>query len=283
MRKISFLPAFLLFGLAFSCLHFLHAAEKSLTLPKGTKIEKLGAGNFRFVLPNGQTAEIKGYNPRAGIIGDWGVYDKGKLIMKGNRGNLIGVVDPDPPSIIRVPKGRAYVVFRGELANLRSLSKVPKSDYVMIDDEVTWLPASIQFKPEARGKTGLSPQPDPPGVATVRLPKGTIAEKVEEGHFRFSLPNGQTVEINNHNPKTGIIGDCVVYNRGRPMMKGRQGNLRGIINPDPPTVIRSARDKTYVLFEGELVSLGTLSKIPKSDYVMIDDEVTWLPATIKFN
>jgi hypothetical protein len=283
MKKTVFPPAVLLLGLAFLSLGLLSAAEKTLTLPKGTRVEKLGAGKFRFVLPNGQKAEIKGYDPRAGIIGDCGVYDKGKLIMKGNRGNLIGVVVPDPPSIIKVPKEKTYVVFRGELANLKTLSKVPKSDYVMIDDEVTWLPATIQFKPEATGKKGLSPQPDPPGMRTVKLPKGTTAEKVGQGHFKFSLPNAQAVEVKNYNPKTGIIGDCGVYDRGKLVMKGGEGNLRGIINPDPPTVIRAPKEKVYVLFGGDLVDLRALSRIPKSNYVMIDDEVTWLPAIIRFN
>jgi len=284
MRKIIFFMTFLLLSLAFLSISLLYAQEKTIDLPKGTKVEKLGTGNFRFVLPNGQKVEIKGYDSSTGIIGDCGIYDKGKLIMKRNQGNLRGIIDPDPPSIIKVPKEKTYALFEGELLNLKTLSRVPKTDYVLIDDDVSWLPATIQFKPEASGKTELSPQPDPPGMKTVKLPKGTTAEKVGQGHFRFLLPNGQAVEVRNYNPKTGIIGDCGVYDKGKLIMKGSQGNLRGIIDPDPPpVVIQSPKQKICVLFEGELINLRNLSRIPKSDYVMIDDDVTWLPATIKFN
>jgi hypothetical protein len=282
MRKTIFLPVVLLFGLALIGLHLLTAAEKTITLPKGTSVEKLGTGNFRFVLPNGQRVEIKGYQARAGIIGDCGVYDKGKLTMKGGRGNLIGVVAPDPPSIIKASKENTFVVFRGELASMKTLAKVPHSEYVMIDDEVTWLPATIQFKPAAAGKTGTALQTAKTGTATFILPKGTTARKVGVGHFRFSLPNGQAVEVNQYNVKTGIIGDTGVYDKGKLMIKGGGGSLTGVVDPDPPSIIRAARENTCVI-GSELISLKTLAKVPHSSYVMIDDEVTWLPATIRFN
>jgi len=271
----------LLLSFAFLSISLLCAEEKTIDLPKGTKIEKLGTGNFRFVLPNGQKVEIKGYDSRTGIIGDCGLYDQGKLIMKRNQGNLRGIADPDPPPV-KIPRNQTYAVFGGELLDLKTLSKVPKSDYLMIDDDPTWLPATVQFKPEATGKTELSPQPDPPGMKTVKLPKGTKAEKVGQGHFKFLLPNGQTVEIKNYNSSTGIIGDTGVYDQGKLIMKGRQGNLRGISDPDPPPVI-IPQNKTYAVFGGELLNLKTFSKVPKSDYVLIDDDPTWLPATIKFN
>jgi hypothetical protein len=283
MRKTTCLAAVLLLGLAFLGLRLLNAAEKTVSLPKGTKIEKLGAGNFRFVLPNGQAVEVKGYNPKTGILGDCGVYDKGKLLMSGNRGSLTGIIEPDPPSIIRAPKANTCVAVGGELVSLKAMVKVPHLDYVMIDDEVTWLPATVQFKSEGKGKTELSPQPDPPGMVKVNLPKGTTAAKLGAGHFKFTLPNGQTVEVNSYNPKTGILGDCGVFEKGKLMMKGSKGSLTGIINPDPPDIIRAPKQNTCVLVGGELLSLKTMAKVPHSDYVMIDDEVTWLPITIKFN
>jgi hypothetical protein len=126
-------------------IHFLSAAEKTATLPKGTKVEKLRTGSFRFVLPNGQTVEVKSYNARTGILGDCGVYDKGKLMMSGNRGSLVGVIDPDPPTIIKAPKPNTCVAVGGELFSLKAMAKVPRADYVLIDDEVTWLPATVKF------------------------------------------------------------------------------------------------------------------------------------------
>jgi len=283
MRKAVSLAAVMLLGLAFLSSQFLSAAEKTVSLPKGTKIEKLGAGNFRFVLPNGQAVEVKSYNAKTGILGDCGVYDKGKLVMSGNRGSLTGIANPDPPPLIRASRANTCVVVGSDLVSLKAMAKVPRADYVMIDDEVTWLPATVQFKSEATGKTGLSPQPDPPGTAKVTLPKGTAAAKLGAGHFRFTLPNGQTVEVKEYNPKTGIIGDCGVYEKGKLMTKGSRGSLTGIINPDPPDIIRAPKATACVAIGGELVSLKTLAKVPRSDYVMIDDEVTWLPATVKFN
>jgi hypothetical protein len=284
MKKAVVLPVcLLLLGFVFSNLPALHAADKTLTLPKGTTIEKLGPGHFRFVLPGGRRAEIKNYDPKAGILGDCGVYDKGKLVMKGTRGALVGVIDPDPPHIIRAGKGKAYALARGQLVDLQTLAKVPKSSYVMIDDEVTWLPATVLIESKVKGKTELSPQPDPPGARTVKLPKGTTAVRTGKREFKLSLPNGQAVKFGSYDPKTGILGDCGFYNKGKLVVKGSRGSLVGVIDPEPPHIVRAGKGKTYAVVGSELVNLQNMTRIPKSSYVMIDDEVTWLPAKIKFN
>ena len=133
------------------------AEEKSITLPMGTKAEKLGPGHVKFKLPNGQIVEVKGYSKGSGataIIGDSGIYDRtGKLIAKGQQGSLKGGPKPTEDKHLKISKG-----------------------YIQIDDDVTWLPAMITFKligivdpdppprPLDQTKTkGLSPQPDPPG------------------------------------------------------------------------------------------------------------------------
>jgi len=131
------------------------AEEKSITLPMGTKAEKLGPGHVKFKLPNGQIVEVKGYSKGSGttaIIGDSGIYDRtGKLIASGKQGSLKS--GQKPKEFIKESK-----------------------DYVKIDDDITWLPATITFQvigvidpiPPGRHldqtKTKeLSPQPDPPG------------------------------------------------------------------------------------------------------------------------
>jgi len=124
---------------------------KSITLPKGTMVEKLGPGHFKFKLPDGQVVEVKGLVKSGGsadkhrgataIIGDSGIYDRtGKLITSGKQGSLKSGPKPTEDKHI----------------------KIDPRDFVKIDDDVTWLPITIQFQVESKGK-GLSPQPDPPG------------------------------------------------------------------------------------------------------------------------
>ena len=126
------------------------AEQKTITLPKGTKVEKLGAGHFKFKLPDGQAVEVKSYSKGSGtsaIIGDCGIYDrKGKLTTSGKQGNLKG--GPKPQEFLK--------------SDVKS-----SKDFVKIDDKPTWLPATITYQvvemKSKQGVKGLSPQPDPPG------------------------------------------------------------------------------------------------------------------------
>lgn len=144
------------------------AEQKSITLPKGTTVQKLGAGHFRFKLPDGRSVEVKNFNPGTGsivgIVGDCGIYDPtGKLISKGRQGQLKGQAKAKP---VRLPAGTEYVIVDDDptrIVEVRGGRKLPKSDYIMIDDDPTYLPATIQFQPEAKGLDKLSPKPDAPG------------------------------------------------------------------------------------------------------------------------
>jgi hypothetical protein len=137
------------------------ADGKSVAVPKGTKVEKLGPGSFKLTTPDGTVFAVTSYKRPGrvkgapsgaaaiigdcGILGDCGIRDaKGKIIATGANGVL---------------KGRA--------ATAQEVKGAPPEDYIKIDDEVTWLPAVIEF-PELRifNRTALnklSPQPDPPG------------------------------------------------------------------------------------------------------------------------
>lgn len=141
MKTVRFLAGLfvLVFALAWSQMAF--AEQKSITLPKGTTVEKLGAGHFKFKLPNGQVVEVKDFNPRTGAV------------------SYVGIIEPDPPG----KQGKLTTGKQGKLTTTKKLTreeakKLPAANYVMIDDEITWLPATIIFKPAE-----LSPQPDPPG------------------------------------------------------------------------------------------------------------------------
>ena len=128
------------------------AEGKSVAIPKGTKCEKLGPGSFKLTTPDGTVFSITSFKKTgkalaapgaAGIIGDCGIRDaKGKLIATGTNG------------VLKAPVGKA-------------VKGAPPTDYIKIDDEVTWLPAVIEF-PSIRvfnrqALIKLSPQPDPPG------------------------------------------------------------------------------------------------------------------------
>lgn len=133
------------------------AAPQQIDLPKGSVGQKLAPGHVRFLLPDGRVVELRGYNAKAGIIGDCGLFDAAGHKLAGGlqcalRSGPKPVIDPDPPY---KPTG---------------FSPAPRNA-VQIDDEITWLPAVITFQPSAivdpqpPGRPAqLSPQPDAPGA-----------------------------------------------------------------------------------------------------------------------
>lgn len=159
MKRSSFLPLLLGFLLFLSLAGTAAAQGKTVTIPKGTKVEKLGPGHFKLITPDGPILEIKSFKktgkgqgtPGAvGIIGDCGIHDaKGKVIASGANGVLKSGL-------------RAIIGDPG-----RGMKDVPPADYIQIDDDITWLPATIQFPAlrvfDRMALQKLSPQPDPPG------------------------------------------------------------------------------------------------------------------------
>ncbi len=137
MKKPIFLPFFLGLALFLSVGGAAEAQGRTVTIPKGTKVEKLGPGSFKLTTPDGAVFAITSYKKTAkgagqpsavGIIGDCGIRDaKGKLIAAGKNGVLKGGVN-------------AIIGDSG-----KTLKDVPPADYIKIDDEITWLPATIQF------------------------------------------------------------------------------------------------------------------------------------------
>lgn len=158
MRRSCFLPVFLGLALLVAAVSTAAAEGKTVAIPKGTKVQKVEPGHFKLTTPDGVVFEITNYKKTggnaagpgaAGILGDCGIHDaKGKLIATGANGILKGAA-------------RAIIGDSG-----RALKDAPPTDYIKIDDEVTWLPATIQF-PSLRifDRTALlklNPQPEPP-------------------------------------------------------------------------------------------------------------------------
>jgi len=154
MRKSCFLPLFLGLALALSIVSTASAQGKVLVIPKGTKVQKVGPDNFKLTTPAGTSYNFTSYkrgqyNGASAILGDCGIYDgKGLLIAKGSSAVL---------------KGGAKAII-GDSG--KALKDIPATEYIKIDDEVTWLPATITF-PSIRifdrlELLKLNPQPEPP-------------------------------------------------------------------------------------------------------------------------
>jgi hypothetical protein len=137
MQLISFFLIIMILGYSSTVM----AQQKSIILPKGTTVQKIAAGHFKFKLPNRQIVEVKNFNPKTGTIGS------------------IGVIDPDPPTKPVVSGNLGKFVTSGKLTK-EAASKLKPMEYFQIDDEVTWLPVTIFYQPVNK----LSPQPDPPGL-----------------------------------------------------------------------------------------------------------------------
>ena len=104
----------------------------TVTLPKGTTVERLGPVLLRFKLPTGSVLDLKGCrrNQNRQLVADEGHF----VAVVGKPGwTAKGAKLVDGPRPAGEPSPR---------------------DYVKIDDDVTWLPAAVQF-------AGIA-NPDPP-------------------------------------------------------------------------------------------------------------------------
>jgi hypothetical protein len=149
MKKTSVLPLLVGFVLFLSIAGTAAAQKKSVAIPKGTTVNKLGPGHFKLTTPEGAVIEFAAFK-KTGILGDCGIHNaKGKLIASGTGGVL-----KSGPASSAAGAGNA-------------LKNVPPADYIKIDDEVTWLPATIEFPAlrifDRQALLKLTPQPDPPG------------------------------------------------------------------------------------------------------------------------
>ncbi|HOW86656.1 MAG TPA: hypothetical protein P5119_12405 [Candidatus Aminicenantes bacterium] len=159
MRKASVLSSFLALALFLTLAGTAAAQGRSITVPKGTKAEMLGPESFKLTTPAGyvftitsfkKTGKAAGKPDEVGILGDCGIRDpKGKVVATGFEGVL-----KSAPAIAAAGK---------------ALKDIPPGEYIKIDDEVTWLPATMQFPSmrifDRQAMLKLSPQPDPPGKA----------------------------------------------------------------------------------------------------------------------
>jgi hypothetical protein len=124
MQLISFFLIIMILGYSSTVM----AQQKSIILPKGTTVQKIGPGHFKFKLPNRQIVEVKNFNPKTGTIG------------------YIGLIDPDPPTKPVVSGKMGTFVSSGKLTK-EAASKLKPVEYIQIDDDVSWLPVTISYQP----------------------------------------------------------------------------------------------------------------------------------------
>jgi hypothetical protein len=121
--------------------------NNSIVLPKGTTVQKLSAGHFKFTLPNRQIVDVSNFNLKLKTTGS------------------ISIIDPSPPDKPVVNGTRGSLVLSGILTKEAAL-KLQPTEYIAIDDEVTWLPITITYiGPKMninRDLNKLNPQPEPP-------------------------------------------------------------------------------------------------------------------------
>lgn len=136
MNTIKCLMVFVLLFLVFIISAPVQAAQKTITIPKGTKAQKIGPGQYRFMLPNQQVIELK------------------QLVSQTGTAGYVKVVDPDPPH--KPIEGKQVILTLRKLQRNEAL-KLPPQDYIQIDDDIAWLPIIMTFH-----VVGII-DPDPPG------------------------------------------------------------------------------------------------------------------------
>ncbi len=153
------MPLALLGLVFFAWVRPVQAEQKTIEIPKGAKIQKLGPGHFKFVLPNDRIIELKGLDPRA------------------SEAATIELVDPNPPH--KPVSGRQVTLRLKRLTHEEAL-KLGERDYVRIDDDIAWLPLSMTFQVTGlvgseslllrKSSTPPSPAPAPPTHKTALAP-----------------------------------------------------------------------------------------------------------------
>ncbi len=182
--------------------------------------------------------------------------DNGSSITDGNTTAQGDVpLEYSEGALISAKSGKEIKMMPGAL-----MRDIEGMDYVKIDDEVTWLPITIIFQ-----ATQLSPQPDPPGIT---LPAGTKAGKAGKGHYKFLLPDGQTVELRNFDGKTGT-GDVSIFGKdGASTATGMKGILTGAPKPKKSAAAISPSGLKELILKDDGTKPEYLAKVEKRGRIL---------------
>lgn len=124
------------------------AEPKTITLPKGTHVEKVAAGHCRFWLPDGKVVQLKEFDPATGKVGDVGIFNAaGVRAIAGEKAKLTPI---------------------GTLTK-EEAAKLPVAEFVEVDSVMIRLPATLEYEV----KTDPPPaMPAPPEHGAPTRPPG---------------------------------------------------------------------------------------------------------------
>ncbi|GFO96559.1 hypothetical protein ig2599ANME_0748 [groundwater metagenome] len=98
-----------------------------ITLPAGTKAETMGAGHFRFLLPDGQMVELRNYDMKT-KSGDVSIFGKdGAATATGMKGALTGAPKPKKSAAAISPSGLKELILKDDGTKPEYLAKVEKN------------------------------------------------------------------------------------------------------------------------------------------------------------
>jgi len=120
-----------------------------ITLPAGTKGEKIGAGHYKFLLPDGQVVEIKNFDIKT-KTGDVSIFAKdGTAKASGMKGTLTGSKKPKKSPAAISPSGLKELILNDDGTKPEYLAKVEKNGKIL------WLiPATISMEYRISAETG---------------------------------------------------------------------------------------------------------------------------------
>lgn len=120
-----------------------------ITLPGGTKGERIGEGHYKFLLPDGQMVELRNYDGKTGT-GDVIVTDKdGKTVVPSAKGTITGAIKPKKSPAAISPSGLKELILNDDGTKPEYLAKVEKNGKIL------WLiPTTISMEYRISAETG---------------------------------------------------------------------------------------------------------------------------------
>jgi len=98
-----------------------------ITLPAETKAEKIGDGYYKFLLPDGQTVELRNYNSKT-KTGDVSIMGKdGKATSSGMKATFTGAPKPKKSAAAISPSGLKELILKDDGTKPEYLAKVEKN------------------------------------------------------------------------------------------------------------------------------------------------------------